>query len=109
MQRYQITHINNDRRDNKHANITHLAGICPDGITRWNASLIELIKWMKKNPTAIFYTNNLNELAIVEIIPATLYSGEYLRARANDLLTDNLLALPEFVPEESSRLTCDIA
>lgn len=106
MQRYQITHINNDRRDNKHANIRHFAGICPDGITRWNASLTELIAWMKSNPNDVFFTNNLNELSIVEIIPATLYCGEYVRARTNNVLSDHLLALPEFVPESESRLIC---
>lgn len=108
MQRYQITHINNDRRDNKHANITHFAGVCPDGVTRWNASLVELIAWMKRNHEAVFYTNNLNELSVVEIIPATLYCGEYLRARTNNVLSDNLLALPEFIPEEGKSLSCDL-
>lgn len=98
MQRYQITHINNDRRDNKHANIKHFAGLCPDGITKWNASLTEIISWMKAHPQAVFFTSNMGELAIVEIIPATLYCGEYLRTRFYDVLSDHLLALPEFTP-----------
>lgn len=106
MDRYQITHINNDRRDNKHGNIKHFSGLCPDGVSKWSLPIKELIAWMKGHPDAVFYTNNLNELAIVEIIPATIFSNEYLRTRSHNELSDNLLSLPEYPGAQTIGIIC---
>lgn len=84
-----VTCINKDPRNNTHEGITHLGGPGGGG---WKWPREQVIRSIQ-NGSNTFYTQVGGKRANIEVVEGPY--GPYVRTRADGVLNDNLLQLPE--------------
>ncbi len=82
----QVTCINKANRESRHEAVTHLGG------SGWRWTRQEVINSIN-NKSNTFYTLVTGKRADIGVVDGP--NGQFVRTYADDVWTDNLLALPE--------------
>lgn len=82
----QVTCINKANRESRHEAVTHLGG------SGWRWTRQEVINSIN-NKSNTFYTLVAGKRADIGVVDGP--NGQFVRTYADDVWTDNLLALPE--------------
>ena len=90
--RHQICCINRSDRLNHHQRIRSLGGVNPDG-SRWKIGEAAAIAGIEAGNWGFFVARDGREIEIV--VAVSKYGSKYLKAGADGLQPETLLALPE--------------
>ena len=94
-QRVQVMCINKSNRTSHFERIKFIGGVNADG-TRWRLSIDDAISGIESGRWDFFVSVDRRNQVEVEV--SDHLGHKYLRTRADTLLTDNLLSLPECPP-----------